>query len=92
MLRLAAWRASRSGLADTLLNPNTGLPEPAQTTVNALFEHVRDVLDDNGDVAVVTELLGAVLDRGNGAVFQRRACRDSSVAGVIESTVAITAR
>jgi hypothetical protein len=29
LLRLAAWRASRSGLADVLLNPVTGLPEPA---------------------------------------------------------------
>ena len=92
MLRLAAWRASRSGLGGTLLNPHTGLPEPAQTTVNALFEHVRDALDDTGDAAVVTELLDAVLDRGNGADFQRRACRDSSVASVIESAVAITAR
>jgi carboxylate-amine ligase len=92
LLRLAAWRASRSGLGDTLLSPRTGLPEPAQTTVNALFEHVRDVLDDTGDTADVTELLGAVLGRGNGAVFQRRAGRDSSVASLIESTVAITAR
>ena len=28
MLRLAAWRASRSGLDDTLLHPVTGKPEP----------------------------------------------------------------
>jgi glutamate---cysteine ligase / carboxylate-amine ligase len=92
MLRLAAWRASRSGLDDTLLNPHTSLPEPAQVTVNALLEHVRDVLDDIGDTAVVTELLGAVLDRGNGAAFQRRAARDTSAASLIDSTVALTAR
>jgi carboxylate-amine ligase len=92
MLRLAAWRASRSGLDDTLLHPRTGLPEPAQTTVKALFDHVADVLDDTGDIAAVTELLGAVLDRGNGASFQRSACRDASVASVIERTVAVTAR
>ena len=92
LLRLAAWRASRSGLDDVLLNPRTGLPEPASTAVHALLEHVRDALNEAGDVDVVTELLGAVLDRGNGAVFQRSACRDSSLASVIETTAAITAR
>jgi len=30
LLRLAAWRASRSGLADVLLNPVTGLPNLPQ--------------------------------------------------------------
>jgi glutamate---cysteine ligase / carboxylate-amine ligase len=92
MLRLAAWRASRSGLDDVLLNPRTELPEPASTTVNALIEHVRDALDEAGDAEVVTELLGAVLDRGNGAAFQRSARRDSGLASMIDSTAAITAR
>ena len=49
-------------------------------------------LDEAGDTAAVTELLGAVLTRGNGADFQRGACRDASLATVIESTAAITAR
>ena len=31
MLRLATWRASRSSMDDVLLNPHTGLPEPATT-------------------------------------------------------------
>lgn len=39
-----------------------------------------------------TELLAAVLARGNGADFQRRAFRDGSLASVIESTAAITVR
>jgi len=43
MLRLAAWRASRSGL------------------------------DEAGDTAAVSDLLAAVLARGNGAAFQRSA-------------------
>jgi carboxylate-amine ligase len=59
---------------------------------NTLFEHVRDALDEAGDSTAATELLGAVLARGNGATFQRNACRDGSLASVIESTVAITAR
>jgi len=92
MLRLAAWRASRSGLDDVLLNPRTGLPEPASTVAGALVEHVRDALDEAGDAEAVTELLGAVLARGNGAAFQRGACRDGSLASVIESAAAVTAR
>jgi carboxylate-amine ligase len=92
MLRLAAWRASRSGLDDVLLNPRTGLPEPASTVAGALVEHVRDALDEAGDAEPVTELLGAVLARGNGAAFQRGACRDGSLASVIESAAAVTAR
>jgi carboxylate-amine ligase len=92
MLRLASWRASRSGLDDVLLNPHTGLPEPASTVAGGLVEHVRDALDEAGDAEAVTELLGAVLARGNGAAFQRSACRDGSLASVIEGAAAITAR
>jgi glutamate---cysteine ligase / carboxylate-amine ligase len=91
-LRLGTWRASRSGLDDVLLDPHTGIPEPAPTVVHVLLDHVRDALDEAGDADVVTELLGAVLDRGNGAAFQRNAHRDSSLASVIESTSAVTAR
>jgi glutamate---cysteine ligase / carboxylate-amine ligase len=92
VLRLAAWRASRSGLDDVLINPHTGLPEPAWAVANALLEHVRDALEEAGDAEAATELLGAVLTRGNGAAFQRRACRDGSLASVIEMTAAITTR
>jgi glutamate---cysteine ligase / carboxylate-amine ligase len=92
LLRLASWRASRSGLDDDLVNPRTGLPEPAAAVAGALLEHVRDALDEAGDAEAVTELLGAVLARGNGAAFQRDACRDGSLAGVIDSAAAITAR
>jgi carboxylate-amine ligase len=91
-LRLAAWRASRSGLDDDLINPHTGLPEPASTVTNALLEHVRDALDEAGDAEAVTGLLGALLARGTGAAFQRSACRDGSLADVIENAAAITAR
>jgi carboxylate-amine ligase len=92
MLQLASWRASRSGLDDALVSPRTGLPEPASAVATALLEHVGDALDEAGDTEAVTELLGAVLTRGNGAAFQRGACRDGSLASVIDSAAAITAR
>jgi glutamate---cysteine ligase / carboxylate-amine ligase len=71
LLRLAAWRASRSGLDGALLSPLTGKPEPAAAVVTALVEHCRDALADAGDAGAVAELLADLLARGNGAAFQR---------------------
>jgi carboxylate-amine ligase len=92
ILRLAAWRASRSGLEEDLLNPLTGLPEPARAVVGALLEHVRDALDQAGDTSTVAELLAAVLARGTGAAFQRNAYRDGDLSRMIDSAAAATAR
>ena len=92
LLRLAAWRASRSGLDDVLVSPSAGRPGPARAVVNELLEHVRDALDEAGDTSTVTELLAALLARGNGAAFQRSAYHDGSVSGMIDSAVAATAR
>ena len=92
MLRLAAWRASRSGLDDALLNPRTGLPEPAGTVAKALFDHVRDALDEAGDTTAVNDLLAAVLSRGNGAAFQRAAYRDGGMSRMIDGAADATTR
>jgi carboxylate-amine ligase len=73
VLRLAAWRASRSGLDGALLSPLSGKPEQAGAVVTALVDHCRDALADTGDAGAVAELLAALLDRGNGAAFQREA-------------------
>lgn len=92
LLRLAAWRASRSGLADVLLNPATGLPEQPAAVVGLLLEHVSDALADAGDTDTVTGLLSAVLRRGNGAAFQRSAYRRSgALPEVVSSAAAATA-
>ncbi len=93
LLRLAAWRASRSGLDDTLIHPVSGLPEPAAAVANLLLEHVGDALADAGEADTVAGLLAAVLDRGNGAAFQRSAYRRSGhLPGVVSRAVAATAR
>ena len=92
ILRLAAWRASRSGLDDDLVNPLTGRPEPARAVTKALFEHVRDALEEAGDTGTVTELLTAVLTRGNGATFQRQAYHDGTLSRMVESAAALTSR
>jgi carboxylate-amine ligase len=92
LLRLAAWRASRSGLGEDLLHPLTGLPEPAGQVVNALFEHVRDSLDEAGDTPGVTELLAAVLARGNGSTFQRNAYHGGDLSCMVDSAATATTR
>lgn len=93
LLRLAAWRASRSGMDDVLLNPLTGLPERSVAVTNLLLEHVRDALTDAGEFATVTGLLHAVLSRGNGAAFQRSTYREAGdLASVVASAAGLTAR
>jgi carboxylate-amine ligase len=93
LLRLAAWRASRSGLDDVLIHPGSGLPAPAAAVAALLLEHVSDALADAGETGTVTDLLAAVMERGNGAAFQRNAYRRSGhLAGVVSSAAAATTR
>jgi YbdK family carboxylate-amine ligase len=93
LLRLSAWRASRSGINDVLISPVTGLPEQAADIASLLLDHVRDALDEARDTDTVRELLAAVLARGNGAIFQRNAHRGpSGLSQVVSSAVEATAR
>ncbi|MDQ4038404.1 MAG: glutamate--cysteine ligase [Actinomycetota bacterium] len=71
LLRVATWRAARSGLEGELVQPSTGRPAPAVEVVAALLDHIRAALSDAGDLGVVKDLLGILLDRGNGARAQR---------------------
>ncbi len=91
LLRLAAWRASRSGLDAALLNPVTARPGHAQIVVNMLLDHCRDTLAEADEADTVAELLTALLTRGNGATFQRAAYRQSGrLSHVISSAVEAT--
>jgi carboxylate-amine ligase len=93
LLRLAAWRASRSGMDEVLLNPFTGLPEQPAAVTNTLLAHVSDALADAAETDTVTDLLAAVLARGNGAIFQRNIYRRSSnLPEIITSAAAATRR
>ncbi|WP_422934327.1 glutamate--cysteine ligase [Sinomonas sp. P47F7] len=77
VLRLAAWRASRSGLGGDLVHPIEGVRVPAADAVQALLEHVKPALRDAGEL-VRTELsLAELLARGTG----ERAQRDAVAAG-----------
>jgi glutamate---cysteine ligase / carboxylate-amine ligase len=71
VLRLAAWRAGRSGLSGSLLRPGDWKPAPADEVLAALVEHVSPALEEAGDLTSVRELLATVLGRGNGSSRQR---------------------
>jgi carboxylate-amine ligase len=88
VLQLAAWRASRSGVAGDLIHPVSGRPAPAREVIMALLEHVRPALDATGDRAAVTGLLETVLSRGNGAMIQRDAYeRGGSIHDVVAAAL-----
>ncbi|WP_330241910.1 glutamate--cysteine ligase [Streptomyces sp. NBC_00525] len=73
LLRMAAWQAGRSGLEGPLLHPATMRPVPAPDAVRALRAHVRDALEDSGDLTAAAEGAERVLERGTGARIQRDA-------------------
>ncbi|MEU9189012.1 glutamate--cysteine ligase [Streptomyces sp. NPDC048484] len=72
LLRLAAWRAARSGLEEELLHPLSMRPAPADDVVRALLEHVGPALDDSGDTDRAHTAAAELLRHGNGARIQRR--------------------
>jgi glutamate---cysteine ligase / carboxylate-amine ligase len=73
LLRMASWRASRSGLEDELLDPYSARRRPAADVVAALVDHIRPAARDLGDEDTLLAGLERVQRRGTGAVWQRRA-------------------
>ncbi|TFV65744.1 YbdK family carboxylate-amine ligase [Blastococcus sp. CT_GayMR20] len=92
ILRLAAWRAGRSGMTGDLVHPRTGRPAPAADVLGDLLEHVRPALADAGDDQRVSEGIAAILRRGTGADLQRRihAATGGDLTAVVRSAVEIT--
>ena len=71
LLRLASWRAGRSGLAGDLLDPATARPRPARQVVGQLLDHVGPALRATGDLDRVSARSAHLLDQGTGADWQR---------------------
>jgi carboxylate-amine ligase len=93
VLRVAAWRAGRSGLEGDLVDPRTGRPAPAADVVAGLLDHLGPALADAGDEQCVTDGLTELLRRGTGAHLQRRVHAESGgdLAAVVRAAVAVTA-
>ncbi|MBB3675252.1 glutamate--cysteine ligase [Modestobacter versicolor] len=91
LLRVAAWRAGRSGVSADLVDPRSGRPAPAAEVVAALLDHVRPALEDSGDRELVEHGVAEVLRRGTGADLQRRAFAETGdLAAVVRAAVAAT--
>jgi len=84
MLRLAGWRAGRSGLETELMDPVTLRPAPVAAVIEQLLNHVRPALQDVGDLDDVRAMTEDLVRRGSGACEQR-ASRER--AGGLESVV-----
>ena len=92
VLRLASWRAGRSGLGGELVHPHTGRPAPASDVLAALLDHVRPALADAGDLQLVSDGLSALLRRGTGADLQRRVHRETGdLHAIVRAAVDVTA-
>jgi carboxylate-amine ligase len=77
VLRLATWRAGRSGLAGKLLDPITLRPRPAQQVAEQLLSHVWPALEANGDAVQIDRAWQDLRAQGTGADFQRQVWKDS---------------
>ena len=86
-LRAAHWRASRLGLAGTLVHPVLRRLAPPREVLEALVAHVREELEEAGDAGLVDEGVDRVL-AGAGAARQRAAyLRTGAIAGVVDDLV-----
>ena len=91
ILRVAAWRAGRSGISGDLVHPLSGRPAPAGDVVAALLDHVGPALADSNDLQRVSDGVTDILRRGTGADLQRRLFRETGeLAAVVREAVALT--
>jgi carboxylate-amine ligase len=78
------------GLSNTLVDPRARELRSARDVLTALVDHVREVLEEAGDLERVTAGVDRVL-RAGGATQQRAAFeRTGSVEGVVDDLLART--
>lgn len=86
-LSAAHWRASRYGLADTLVHPLERRLRPASVVLDALLDQVRPALEESGDLDRASAGLHRALGE-SGATRQRAAYeRTGSVEGVVADLI-----
>lgn len=92
LLRAAAWRAGRYGLAGTLVHPVTRALAPSREVLEVLVERMRPALEEVGDLELVTagyeRLLGSTGASRQRAAFERTGSVEGVVADLIDRTEA----
>jgi carboxylate-amine ligase len=90
LLRASHWRAARMGLSNTLVHPRRRELVPAREVLHTLVDHVRDALEEAGDLDRVMTGIDRVM-RAGGATRQRAAYeRTGSIEGVVDDLLART--
>ncbi|OYP13329.1 glutamate--cysteine ligase [Streptomyces sp. FBKL.4005] len=89
-LRAASWRAARSGLEGTLIDPRTRRAAPAPQVVRGLLAHVRPALEAAGDWQTVRDLAEQALMDGSAAHRMRRTAAEEDLLACTDFAVAET--
>jgi len=85
LLRVASWRAARTGLAGDLVHPVEGTPVPAREVFDATVAFACDALAEAGDLELVQDSFERLVARGTGATRQRSTQeRTGDLAAVVE--------
>src|SRR4051794_2134629 len=78
----AVWTAARHGLTGSLVDAGEEARRPAWSLVGELLAHVREPLEESGDLEEVETLLAALRTDGTGSVQQRTVAGRGTAAAV----------
>ncbi|CAM5339708.1 carboxylate-amine ligase [Streptomyces aurantiogriseus] len=89
-LRGASWRAARSGLEGTLVDPETRREASAPQVVRKLLLRLRPALEAHGDWQTVRTLAKAALIDGSAARRMRRIAHEEDLLACVDMLIAET--
>ncbi|MET7683358.1 glutamate--cysteine ligase [Streptomyces sp. NPDC005423] len=89
-LRGASWRAARSGLEGTLVDPETRQEAPAAAVVRQLLGRLRPALEAHGDWQTVNSLAEEILADGSAARRMRRRAEEEDLRSCVDTLIAET--
>jgi carboxylate-amine ligase len=93
LLRAAAWRAGRYGLAGRLVHPVDRILAPAREVLECLVDRMRPALEEAGDLTQVTagfeRLLAASGAARQRAAYERTGSLEGVVADLVDRTEAV---
>ncbi|WP_327071254.1 glutamate--cysteine ligase [Kitasatospora sp. NBC_01250] len=86
-LRAMTWRAARSGLGGELVDPTTGLAEPARAVVRRMLARLRPTLEELGDWEIVSAVAEETLALGDAAHQVRRVAAAGDLTAAVDFLV-----
>ncbi|MGR6999037.1 carboxylate-amine ligase [Yinghuangia aomiensis] len=92
LLRAASWRAARSGLEGSLVDPFTMAAGPARAMIDRLIATVKTELAQFGDLDLVRTTADARLAAGSSAKRQRAIGRRLGLTALVDALVTTGAK